>query len=108
MMGVTDNLQRGIIRGFCGSWGSGLGYLIIEDDFGMTQHVPCENAQTVRCLEGAFGDVIGNAHDVKTNGGHIGKEIFYSTDFMGILEGFTPVEDAPPELLDMFYDQEEN
>jgi len=100
-------LEKGIIRGFHGSWSSGLATLLIEND-GVIIPVLCENAQTVRCLEGAFGDVIGNAHDVKTNGGHIGQEIFYSTDFMGILEGFTPVEDASPELVDMYENQEES
>lgn len=93
-------IHKGRIIGFHGCRGSGLGFLTIEDS---TTHelrsVPCDNAPTVRALEVAFGNVIGNAHDVEANGGHIGKEIYWSYDEMGlILGGFTPVRGAPEEL----------
>ena len=82
-------MRRGVIGGFRGSWGSGLGYLII-DGVG----VPCENAPTVRALEGAFGDVIAEGHTVSQKG-IVGKEIYYSMDGF-VLCGFTPVDD--PEM----------
>lgn len=55
-----DRIEKGMIREFHGSWMSGLGTLVIEDELGCIHHVPCDNAPTVRALEGAFGDVIGN------------------------------------------------
>jgi len=92
-----SDIQRGVIEGFQGTWGSGLGFLVVSG-----VPVPCDNGSTVRALEGCFGDVIGPAHSVdNVNGGHIGKEIFYSLDDMGmILEAFTPVDEAPPELME--------
>ena len=86
--------HRGRIQGFEGSWGSGLGFLTIEDsETHRLMRIPCDNAPTVRALEAAFGNVIGSAHDVNGNGGHIGKEIYWSHDEMGlVLGGFTPVE----------------
>lgn len=80
--------KRGKIDGFSGSWGSGLGYLIIDG-----QPVPCDNGPTVRGLEACFGNVIGKAHDVVSGPSWVGKEIVYSVDAFGLLEGFTPAED---------------
>lgn len=82
---------RGKIIEFQGEWMSGLGTLVIEDlDGGEIQWVPCDNAPTVRALEGAFGNVIGEAHTVNPKGDHVGKEILWSYDEMGIiLGGFT-------------------
>jgi len=95
------------ILGFQGSWMSGLATLILEDLDGYgPPAVHCENAQTVRCLEGAFGNVIDNNHSVNPEGGHVGKEIFYSMDDMGlVLECFTPVDEASDELID-YYNKE--
>ncbi len=94
-------IHKGKIVALHGSWGSGLATLIIDDvDLG-TQMIPCENGQTVRSLENAFGDVIGDAHNIKEDGGHIGKEIYYSTDGF-ILDGFTPVDDAQAELVELY------
>ena len=57
----------------------------------------------MRALEACFGNVIGNAHDIKSDGGHIGKEVFWSLGELGlVLEAFTPVEDASEELLDLY------
>lgn len=96
-------MRKGTITSFRGSWGSGLGYLVIDE-----VPVPCENAQTVRALEGAFGDVIAPGHSVNQEA-IVGQEIYYSVDELGILDGFTPVEDAPPELKKVFeQDQEED
>lgn len=84
---------RGTIDGFEGSWQSGLGYLVIN---GMP--VMCENAPTVRALEGAFGDVIGEGHTVNTKA-LAGKEIIYSVDDLGLLMGLTPVDEwEGPEI----------
>jgi hypothetical protein len=84
---------KGTINAFRGSYMSGLGYLIIDG-----QPVMCENAQTVRSLDGAFGDVIAKNHTVN-NDAIAGKEIVYSVDDMGILMGFTPVEEwTGPEI----------
>lgn len=84
-----------------GSYMSGLATLVIDDvDLG-TQIIPCDNGPTVRAMEGAFGDVIGDAHNIRGDGGHIGKEIYYSTDGF-ILEGFTPVNEASEELVEMY------
>jgi hypothetical protein len=81
----TGDMERGTIEGFRGSWMSGLGYLIING-----HGVPCDNGATVRALESAFGGVIAEGHTVNREAIE-GKEVFYSTDFMGVLEGFTPV-----------------
>ena len=97
------DIRKGVIAGFGGSWGSGLGHLAFED--GSVVH--CENGATVRALEACFGDVIGNAHNVREDGGHVGQEIYYSTDDFGILCGFTPVDDAPPEVVRIYETQQE-
>jgi len=86
-------MKLGTIQGFQGSWGSGLGFLVLETSEGVTS-VPCDNGATVRGLQAAFGDVIGDAHDVKGDGGHVGKQIIYSMDEMGlVLGGFTKADD---------------
>jgi len=99
------NIRRGTIIEFFGSWHSGLGTLFIETSEGMDA-IPCANGATVRALEGAFGNVIGEAHNVKNDGGHVGQDILYSTDEFGILEAFTPYNEASPELLDAFENEE--
>ena len=85
-------MKKGTITGFGGSWLSGIGYLEIDN-----VPVPCENAPTVRALDGAFGDVIAAGHTVDQDA-VIGKVIYYSTDDMGLLDGFTPEEEATPEI----------
>ncbi len=86
-------MRQGIIKKFSGSWGSGLGFLIIEDSVtGEIESVPCDNGPTVRALEGCFGNVIGNSHNVKEDAGYIDQEIYWDYDDLGLtLEGFTPV-----------------
>ena len=86
-------MRRGTITGFSGHWLSGIGYLLV-DGVG----VPCENAPTVRALEGAFGDVIAEGHTVDQEA-IIGRQIYYSMDDLGlVLGGFTPVDG--PEMED--------
>ena len=105
-------VYRGVIDGFSGSWGSGLGYLVISG-----VPVPCDNGATVRALEACFGDVIGEGHCVDGEGGHVGQEIVYSMDEFGLVMGwFTPVEEweelgrpevpPGPEGAEVEYDEE--
>lgn len=103
------DVRKGKLKGFRGSWGSGLGFLVIEDSkTGFTEEIPCENGATVRALEGCFGNVIGNGHCVKSDqeAGFYDKEVYWSLDEFGIvLEAFTPVDEASEELV-AFFDQE--
>ena len=94
-------MQKGTILSFRGSWSSGLGFLYIQDSVTkQIEAVPCENGPTVRALEGAFGNVMGEGHTVKMDGGHIGKEIYWDYDDLGvILEAFAPVDDAPDKVV---------
>jgi hypothetical protein len=93
---VSTEILKGTITAFGGSWGSGLGFLAI-DGIG----IPCDNAPTVRALEGAFGDVIAPNHSVN-QAAIIGKEIYYSVDDIGVLDGFTPVDEASEELVEAY------
>lgn len=77
-------IHRGTIAGMRGNWSSGIAWL----DFTNGISVPCENAPTVRALNGCFGNAIGPGHTINQQG-IIGKEIVYWLDDMGlILEGF--------------------
>jgi len=86
-------MRRGIIKQFRGSWGSGIGYLDIEDsETGIIESVPCENAPTVRALEVCFGKVITPGHSADGTG-YKDKEIYWDYDELGlVLGGFSPVE----------------
>jgi len=96
-------IRKGKLVQFRGSWGSGLGILEIEDsETGECEHVPCDNGATVRALEAAFGNVITDGHTANGDG-YKGQEVYWSPDELGlVLEGFTPVEDAPPELAEHY------
>lgn len=83
------NQYRGKIVEFRGSFSSGMAMLVINDRVRGVVSVPCENAPTVRALDACFGNVIGAGHTVRSDGGHIGQDIFYSIDDLGILVGFT-------------------
>lgn len=97
---------KGTIEGFRGSWLSGLGQLIIDG-----KPIMCENAQTVRSLDNCFGDFIdAPTHTVKQEA-IVGKEIVYSVDDLGILLGFTPVDEwEGPEIPEegIFEEETEN
>ena len=96
-------IRKGKLIQFHGSWGSGLGTLEIEDsETGVPEHVHCDNGATVRALEAAFGDVITPVHTANGDG-YKGREVYWSYDEFGlVLGGFTPVEDAPPELVEHY------
>jgi len=101
----TGSVKKGIIRGFSGSWGSGIGFLLIEDEAGTILRVPCENGQTVRSLEACFGDVIGDGHCVRNDdkAGYMGREIYWIYEDIGILlGGFVSVEEAPESLVEAY------
>jgi len=83
-----NGMRHGVIVGFSGSWGSGLGFLIIDG-----QPVPCENAATVRALEACFGRVIAPGHLVYQES-IVGQEIQYQIGPWGVLEAFSPVDDS--------------
>ena len=55
-----EEIHKGKIMGFRGSWGSGIGFVLIKDSkTGRVQNLSCENAPTVRAFEAAYGDIIG-------------------------------------------------
>jgi len=93
-------IYKGTIEGFGGSFGSGLGFLQISG-----VPIPCDNGATVRALNACFGDVIGEGHTIRRDGGHVGREVYYSTDDFGLLSGFTPVDDAPEALVQEYESQ---
>ena len=99
-------IRKGIIKDFQGSWGSGLGTLIIKDsETGVTDHLSCDNAATVRALEACFGNVITEGHTADGKG-YKDQEVFWSMDDMGlVLGGFTPVDDASLELVEKYKNQ---
>jgi len=92
-------IRKGRLIQFRGSWLSGLATLEIEDsETGVHEHVFCDNGATVRALEAAFGSVITPGHTANGDG-YRGQEVYWSYDEFGlVLEGFTPIEDASPEL----------
>ena len=92
-------IRKGRLIQFHGFWGSGLGTLEIEDsETGVPEHVPCDNGATVWALEVAFGNVITPVHTANGDG-YKGQEVYWSYDELGlVLEGFTPVADATPDL----------
>lgn len=83
--------KKGTITGFSGNWMSGIGYVIIDG-----VPVMCENGATVRALQNCFGNVIDAGHRASIKEP---REIVYSVDDMGLLMGFTPVEEwTGPEI----------
>ena len=100
-------IRKGTIQDFQGSWGSGLGILIIQDSkTKQVENIPCENAATVRALESCFGNVITEGHSANGNG-YKDQEVFWSMGEMGLVfGGFTPVEDASIELVEKYENQE--
>ena len=101
---TTIIIHKGIIKDFYGSWGSGLGTLVINDIKDGRVEISCDNAPTVRALEDAFGNVITDGHTV--GDGYKNQEIFYCYDDMGLcLDGFLPVSLASRELKEKYKSQ---
>ncbi len=97
-------IQKGILKEFSGSFGSGLGFLSVEVD-GNIKQFPCDNGATVRSLENAFGNVITEGHTAN-GAGFKDQEVYFSVDEFDVLEGFTPVGEASEELIEKFKNQE--
>lgn len=93
-------IQKGILKQFSGSFGSGLGQLSIKVD-GTIKQFHCDNGTTARSLESAFGNVITEGHTAN-GAGYKNQEVYFSIDEFGVLEGFTPVEEAGIELVEQF------
>ncbi|MAH48582.1 hypothetical protein CMI37_22345 [Candidatus Pacearchaeota archaeon] len=90
-------VEKGTITGISGQAMSGLWMLHLDSG-----NVHIESGCGVRNLASAFGATEGSG-DLQEK--IEGKEIFYSTDAFNVLEGFTPVEDASPELVEQFESQ---
>lgn len=86
-------VYKGTIVGIDHTIGSGLAHLHLKDDKGSDVVVHCEAGQTFRALSAAFGDSVY---------GPVGKEIYFTTDRYGVMASFSPVDDAPPELVRMY------
>ena len=78
-----EHLKKGRIREFKGS------HLLIEQDDGNIISLPCESEPTKEILVKCFGTF-----------GCQDKEIYYSTDIAGVMDGLMKVDDATPELLE--------
>lgn len=102
-------IRKGVLRGFRGSWGSGIATLLIEDSrTGAVESVPCENAPTARALNAAFGNCIGDGHTVD-DAGFVGNTVYWQYDSMGMmLAGFVPECEAPEEVVDAYEQQQES
>lgn len=93
-------IQKGILKQFSGSFGSGLGQMAIEVD-GVIKQFHCDNGTTVRSLESAFGNVITEGHTASGNG-YKNQEVYFSVDYLGVFEGFTPVDKASQDIIEEF------
>jgi len=90
-------IKKGTIVTLTGHPMSGLWTLVFSD--GTSVHI--ESGHGVRGLAAAFGAREGTGDLMEKI---TGQEIYYTTDEMGlgILEGFTPVEDASDELIEAY------
>ncbi len=78
-----ENIKKGKITCFRKS------HILIEQDDGNIISVPWEKDKTVRALKSCFGNAMGTD-----------QEIFYSLDIAGVFDGFAPVKEATPDLLE--------
>ena len=78
-----EHLRKGKIKEFKGS------HLLIEQDDGNIISLPCESEPRKMLLKKCFGA-----------SGCQDKEIYYSVDIAGVMDGLMVVEDATPELLE--------
>lgn len=89
---IEQELLVGEIVDFSGSWGSGIATLTIKHDDESIKNYSCENAEMVRALDSAFGNVITSGHSVNVNAIK-GKRIEFKMTDYGIIAGFSPLED---------------
>jgi hypothetical protein len=94
-------IEKGTILNFRGSWGSGIGYLVIQKEGEREEiSVPCENGATVRALSN-YVDCITTGHGVDVDKIK-GMEIFYAMEGWGTMAGLVPTEHATPEMWDLY------
>jgi hypothetical protein len=90
MMERTMTTRRGMLVALHGAWGSGLAMLTVDEEVpgGATRLVtiPCDAGPTSRALRTVSGDEVA------------GQGVYFSTDNIGALEGFAPIEDADAEV----------
>ena len=88
-------VTRNIIARFSGSWLSGIATLHFQDG----SMVHGDSGPLGRALDAAF-DCIAPGHCIDSDPLN-GQDIVYTTDFVGIIEGFTPYDtwlDSGPEI----------
>ena len=83
-------IRRGMLVSMHGSWGSGLAMPTVDEEGpgGATRlvSIPCDAGPTSRALRLASGDEVA------------GQGVYFSTDNIGVLERFAPIEDADAEV----------
>jgi len=89
---MSETMRKWTIAGIGGHPMSGLWTLQFED--GSSAHI--ESGYGVRALASCFGATEGTGDLLMKIRG---KEIYYSVDAFGVLEAFTPVDEATPELI---------
>ena len=101
-----QEIKKGEILGFEGSWGSGIGYLLVRNlATGQIERCTCENAPTVRSLQAALGNAIGEGHTISQNAGFVGKIIYYGAgEWLGV-GWFCPEDEADFELTELYEKQ---
>lgn len=81
-----SQIRKGTIAGIEWERGSGLAMVgIDEETTGGTSRrvaIPCDAGPTFRALRSAFGDEVA------------GQEVLFTVDNLGVLEGFSPVEEV--------------
>lgn len=92
---MSEQILKGTIAGLSGHPMSGLWTLHFEE--GGSVHIG--SGYGVRTLSACFGASEGSGDLLEKI---VGKEIFYSTDAFGVLEAFTPVEEADGDLLEAY------
>lgn len=82
--------RRGMPVSLHGAWGSRLAMLTVDEEVfgGATRlvSIPFDAEPTSRALRSASGDEVA------------GKGVYFSTDNIGVLVGFAPIEDADAEV----------
>ena len=80
-------MRHGTIIGFRGTWSSGIAHLIIKNEKGEREEIACDNAQTVRSLDAAFGNVIGCGRTMREESIK-GQKIEFAMTAWNTMEGF--------------------
>ncbi len=75
---------EGTIRGFRGSWHSGLASLIVATDDGDVFSLPCDNAPTVRCLDTIRPGFLAPGHTVRVER-IVGLRARFHLDDLGLM-----------------------